>query len=104
MSGGRFDYTEHHIRDIAESIQEEIDNNNIPFDGIFPEQISEDWNGERYSKKTISEFKKGIECLRKAYIYAKRIDYLLEGDDDEESFHSRLKEDLKNFKFEPPIW
>ena len=97
MSGGRFDYTEHHIRGIVESIQEEIDNNNTKWDGLFSES---EWDGERYTKETIEEFKKGIEALRKAYIYARRIDYLLSGDDGEETFHRRLQEELENFKFE----
>lgn len=102
MSGGRFDYTERRIPEIAEQILEEISENNVPWGGLFSDE--QDWSGERYSKKTIAEFKKGVEYLRKAYVYAKRIDYLLEGDDGEEEFHRRLKEDLKNFKFDPPIW
>ena len=102
MSGGRFDYIERRIPEIAEAISEEICNNNVPYDGLF--SVMENWNGERYSKKTIAEFKKGIEYLRKAYVYAKRTDYLLEGDDGEEDFHRRLKDDLKNFKFNPKIW
>lgn len=97
MSGGRFDYIERKIPYIAESIQEEIDSNNTKWEGFFSEP---EWNGERYTKETIEEFKKGIEALRKAYVYARRIDYLLSGDDGEETFHKRLKEELKNFKFE----
>ena len=96
MSGGRFDYVEHRIPEIAETIQEAIDENNVKWDGCFSEP---EWNGERYTKETIEEFKNGIEQLRKAYVYAKRIDYLLSGDDGEEEFHKRLKEELENFKF-----
>jgi len=32
--------------------------------------------------------------LKKAQIYAQRIDYLISGDDGEESFRERLKEEL----------
>ena len=46
------------------------------------------------NKETIKEFKKGVEYLKIAYIYAKRIDYLLSHDDGEETFHTRLSEDL----------
>ena len=51
-----------------------------------------------YSKQTIKEFKKGLAILKKAYIYAQRIDWLLSDDDGEESFHKRLKEELDNLK------
>jgi len=35
-----------------------------------------------------------VEILKKAKIYAQRVDYLLSGDDGEESFLRRLKEEL----------
>lgn len=43
----------------------------------------------------IEKFKEGVEFLRKAQIYAHRIDYLLSSDDGEESFLERLKEELE---------
>ena len=46
---------------------------------------------------SIEEFKKGLDIIRKAYIYAQRIDWLLSGDDDEKSFHERLKEDFEKY-------
>lgn len=52
-------------------------------------------NGYGYSKETIKEFKKAVKYLKKAQIYAQRIDWLLSGDDGEETFHKRLKEDLE---------
>lgn len=39
-------------------------------------------------------FKEGIEILKKAEIYAQRIDWYLSGDDGEDSLVSRLKSDL----------
>lgn len=48
-----------------------------------------------YTEETIDEFRKGVEILKKARIYAQRIDWFLSGDDGEESFHRRLKEELK---------
>ena len=47
-----------------------------------------------YTEETIAEFRKGIELLKKAKVYAHRIDWLISGDDGEESFHKRLKEEL----------
>ena len=37
----------------------------------------------------------GIEILKKAEIYAQRIDWYLSGDDGEDSLVSRLKSDLE---------
>ena len=39
-----------------------------------------------------------LAILKKAYVYAQRIDWLLSDDDGEESFHKRLKEELDNLK------
>lgn len=114
MSGGRFDYAQNRIADIYTKIEDYIDGH--PLDEEDERYILEDrWleEGEdkyvrkhhhtmpnRYvlSKETIKEFKKGIELLKKAQVYAQRIDYLLSGDDGEDDFHQRLKEDLANLK------
>lgn len=89
MSGGRFDYDQYKIENIIEGIQHEILYNNEKSD---PKNEWEEPNN--YSEKTIIEFKKAIGYLRAAKIYAQRIDWLLSGDDGEETFHIRLKQDL----------
>ena len=38
--------------------------------------------------------KEGLDIIRKAFVYAQRIDYLLSGDDGEKSFLNRLQKDL----------
>lgn len=105
MSGGRFDYLQYRIHDIACEIEEEIrDNEKPPIENptcIWDEHINEDFykNGaKRFSDETIKEFKKGVELLKKAEAYANRIDYLLSGDDGEEEFHKRLKKDLEEIE------
>ena len=62
-----------------------------------------DENGEEgyfpdYSKKTLKEFRRAIDLLKRASIYANRIDMLLSGDDGENTFHKRLEEDLKGLE------
>jgi hypothetical protein len=102
MSGGHFGYTERRIGHIADSIQEQIDNSGKPLteqeikDGFY-------WDSElthhyEYPQDILDEFKKGIHLLRMAQIYAQRIDWLISGDDGEDSFRERLKEDLETFK------
>ena len=51
-----------------------------------------------YTEETIKEFRNAIDILRRAEIYAQRVDYLISGDDGEESFHSRLKEELEKYE------
>ena len=81
MSGGHFDYKQYSIDYIVDDICDIIRKNN-----------EVEWYG--YSEETITEFKKGIDILQKAAIYAQRIDWLVSGDDSEMSFHKRLEEDL----------
>ena len=47
--------------------------------------------------------KKGLIALKVAAIYAQRIDWLLSGDDGEESFKRRLKEELDALYSKPLI-
>ena len=83
MSGGYFDYQQYRIYDIVISIQELIDNNISGQDEYGYKRIV-------YSSQTIEEFKKGIDVLKLAEVYAQRVDWLVCGDDNEESFHARL--------------
>ena len=51
-------------------------------------------------EETLSEFRKAVVYLRLAYVYAHRIDWLLSGDDGEETFHERLRQELETLKKE----
>lgn len=86
MSGGHFDYQQYCITDIADSIQSVLDAN----------LEEEPWYD--YREDTKEEFKKAIKLLREAATYAQRIDWLLSGDDGEDTFHSRLQKELKGIK------
>ena len=77
MSGGHFDYDQFKIQDIADEIERICDENEYEF-----------------SDKTIAKFRNAIPILREAFIYCHRIDWLLSGDDGEESFEERLKSEL----------
>ena len=113
MSGGHFDYYQWQIDDIANSIEDYIYGHSLEEEDIGHyiqdndiEREEKQYNIKNkhtlpncreYSEVTIEEFKKGLDILRKAYIYAQRIDYLLSGDDDEKLFHERLKEDFEKY-------
>lgn len=92
MSGGHFDYKQHHIRDIADEIERVIAKNietEIAF--VFVSEY-------KFEDKTIAMFREGVKALRVAETYAHRIDWLLSGDDGEGTFWQRLKADLKEIK------
>lgn len=86
MSGGHFDYQQYRLGDIADSIESAIEVNNVKSDEF-------EWVQD-YSPETIAEFKTAVDLLRRAHIYAQRIDWLLSGDDGEKQFHERLHEEL----------
>jgi hypothetical protein len=80
MSGGHFDYNQNRILYIIEDIE-----------SLF--------NGDvRYGPETMVEFGEAIRALKIAYVYAQRIDWLVSGDDGEDTFHERLKENLYRIK------
>lgn len=114
MSGGHFDYRQHHIHEIADSIEEYLNGRKIDEDDI-EYYLKDSWlddkekryikehkrtipNQYEYSKKTLAKMRRGLQIIRKAYIYAQRIDWLLSGDDGEDSFLERLEEELNELK------
>jgi hypothetical protein len=115
MSGGTFDYNQYKIRYIANDIEQEIAKSGKPKtprelkdesgwrNREWYKKYPEDLNHHKYPDEVIAEFKNAYEALRKAEIYAQRIDWLLAGDDGEESFLERLKEDMEVLKAELAI-
>ena len=51
-----------------------------------------------YAPAVIAELKQAVEILRIAGVYAQRIDWLLSGDDGEDSFHKRLQAQIGELK------
>jgi hypothetical protein len=105
MSGGRWEYIQYRFTDVAEDIDKLIEKNGQPkteeelkenswHDDDWYNKYPEDKYHYEYPPEVIDEFKIGAEVIRKAQIYMQRIDWLLSGDDGEESFIRRLKEEL----------
>jgi hypothetical protein len=104
MSGGRFEYNQYKIGYIADEIQAELDNmgKEIPENELMAspdwyKQYPEDKFYTTYPDEIVKEFKNAIRYLRIAKIYAHRVDWFFSGDDGEEDFTKRLKEDLDEF-------
>jgi len=90
MSGGYFDYQQYKISHIAHEIEDIIRKNKTDATGSHGFPLDYNFNDD-----TIIEFEKAVILLRRAHIYAQRIDWLISGDDGEETFHERLKEELQ---------
>jgi hypothetical protein len=104
MSGGHFNYDQYRIETIADTIQSLIDKN-----GKEKTKEERSWEYYDFSKdhdnfhyeypaEVIEKFKVAVEILKRAQIYAHRIDWLVSGDDGEETFLKRLENDLNNLK------
>ncbi len=93
MSGGAFEYKQYVLHDIADQIQNVIDNNDSTEKNQWGDTI-----GRCYPPAVIEELAIGVRMLRLAAVYAHRVDYLLSGDDGEDSFLSRLAEDLEKLQ------
>jgi len=101
MSGGYFDYRQYWIKDIADSIELELNRqgkekprNELYGDEEYFEKYPEDKFYPTYSIIVQEKMREAVKQLRIAAVYAQRIDWFLSGDDDEESFIERLNEEL----------
>jgi hypothetical protein len=86
MSGGTFGYSQYSIKEIYETIEYHLE-----------EQGTEtEYGGEHpiYEQQVLKHLQDAIECLKKAYVYAHRVDWFLAGDDGNENFIRRLNEEL----------
>lgn len=99
MSGGAFDYIQYKFIDIIDPIENAIHKNGKE---KTKEELEDDWYPSdnkfhpKYSDETIEAFKMAIYYVKMARAYTHRIDYLFSGDDGEEHFHKKLKEDIEN--------
>jgi len=103
MSGGHFDYAQYRINDIVNDIEQIIANNNLEI--AEDDKPKDDWGFDEHSyyeypPHIIEEFKNAVKYLKIAQVYAQRVDWLVSGDDGEESFISRLAEDLNKLNLE----
>ncbi len=102
MSGGFFDNKQWHIGNIADNIEQEVITSGKP----IPENRWDYWERQHYKEHpeeavnyeypepVLRRMEEAVYALRAAAIYAQRVDYLLTGDDGEESFEERLQKEL----------
>lgn len=103
MSGGRFDYKQWHIGNIADQIEQEVIMSGKPIPrskwGYYEREQYDATHKQpmnyAFPEEVLRRMEEAVYALRKAAIYAQRVDYLLCSDDGEESFMERLKKELE---------
>ncbi len=102
MSGGAFEYKQYKIQDLIEDMENLLVRlDKEPIDSFECDSLK-NYIDDKDSFKKIVE--KNIDLLKKSYIYTKRLDWFISGDDGEETFYERLEEDFNknNMKFKNP--
>ena len=89
MSGGHFNYKQYELGHMADEIEQLILDNGSEEVDEYGDRKSYD-----YSPETIEAFNYARIALLQAQIYVQRIDWLVSGDDGEDSFHRRLEADF----------
>ena len=88
MSGGSFNYDQYKIQDVYEEIERILAEAVDDPDGYYG-TMSDDVKEDMHS----------VMCtLMRCKIHVDRLDYLIAGDDGEETYHERLAEDLQKFE------
>lgn len=102
MSGGFFNYKQWHIDNIACEIEQEVIKSGKPIPkskwDYYERQEYEETHKQpmnyAFPDEVLRRMEEAVYALRRASIYAQRADYLISGDDNEESFMERLKKEL----------
>jgi len=96
MSGGYFNNKEYELIYISDAIRDRIESNDSTHADSYGGVIN-----RNYSEETLKRLKECVGFLHIAKIYTHRIDWLLSGDDGEDSFHARLNAELTEFGLGP---
>lgn len=105
MSGGSMDYVAWKIRDAARHIQRELANaelcrKNGRFFDVYKRYQEEHpdlaylQSPEALTDAVVERLRDALVCVRKASIYAERVEWLTSGDDGYENFCMRLDKEL----------
>jgi len=81
MSGGHYNGMEYRILMVADDIANDLKR-----------------YGHEYSKEIVSKIGETEHCLRRASEMLLRVDYLISGDDDDETFLKRLENEVRKCK------
>ena len=86
MSGGSLQYFYSQFEESLQRISQEIK-----------------WGKNKWTPETLLEFQSAVKYLKIAQIYSRRVEWLLSGDDGEDDFSERLKDELEELENNPEI-
>lgn len=109
MSGGSMDYVAWRIQEAARHIQHELANAELcrksgrffdVYDGYKKDhpELAYLQSPQALTDAVIKRLRNALKCVRKAAIYAERVEWLTSGDDGYENFCMRLDEQLADCK------
>jgi hypothetical protein len=93
MSGGYFNYIQYDLVDAADKIMEVVDKNDSDELDEYGDPV-----GKGYTRETIAKFLEAARALRRSALMLQRVDWLVSGDDSEENFHKRWREEVPGGK------
>lgn len=79
MSGGHWDYVQYRLDNLIEEINEDMESDYVKECGVQ------------------RELELTVHYLNLSRIYLNRLDWLISGDDGDETFNERLKSDLNSY-------
>jgi hypothetical protein len=82
MSGGTFDYVQYRLGQLADELE------CYARSGKYWE------NGDAIPDDIVADIRTAMSLVERAQVYVQRLDWLIAGDDGEESYRKRLAEDL----------
>lgn len=99
MSGGHYEYSQFCFEnDFVNPFEKQLEQweecRKKPVENVEEAEWNQ-WFAHSLSDETMKEFRKAVVIMKMAVAYAQRIDWFISGDDCEESFLKRLKEDLE---------
>lgn len=98
MSGGAFEYKQYKIQDLIEDMENLLVRlDKEPIDSFECDSLKRYVDDSELLKNKIKE---NIGYLKRAYIFTQRIDWFISGDDCEENFYERLKEEIEKLEYE----
>lgn len=114
MSGGSLDFLSFRIDEACDKIEERVNGKSVDecdVDYYIEDNCCDEEEAEYirknlhtkpnpygYSKSTLKELRTALSLLRKVAVYAHRVEWLFSGDDGEDNFRARLKEDLEKLE------
>ena len=97
MSGGHWDYVQYRLTDVIDELKGIVSGEIKTTDWSTGEEVLE---RDNYTQVTLEAFKRATKAIEIAQTHIQRIDWLLSGDDSEESYYRRLHTELEKFEYD----